>query len=200
VTKIASTALIYPNVILGDNVLVEDYCIVGLPFKGMKDESTIIGDHSIIRAGTYIYAGNHIGKHFQTGNKANIRELNQIGDHVSIGTSSVIEHHVEIGNWVRIHSQVFIPEYCLLEEKCWIGPNVVLTNATYPKHPTIKQNLQGVRLRRNSKIGANTTILPGVEVGENSLIGAGSMVTKDIKCNLIVAGNPAKKIRDIDYI
>lgn len=76
----------------------------------------------------------------------------------------------------------------------------MLTNATYPKHPTIKQNLQGVRLRRNSKIGANTTILPGVEVGENSLIGAGSMVTKDIKCNLIVAGNPAKKIRDIDYI
>ena len=79
-----------------------------------------------------IYAGNVIGRNFQTGNKVNIRESNRIGDNVSVGTLSVIEHHVEIGNNVRIHTQVFIPEFSVLEDGCWIGPNVVFTNAKYP--------------------------------------------------------------------
>ena len=82
-----------------------------------------------------IYAGNVIGRNFQTGNKVNIRESNRIGDNVSVGTLSVIEHHVEIGDSVRIHTQAFIPEYSVLEEGCWIGPNVVLTNAKYPAVP-----------------------------------------------------------------
>ena len=106
-TKVAESAIIYPNVILGNDVVVEEYCLIGLPFEGMKDEQTVIGSGSVIRSGTYIYAGNQIGKNFQTGNKANIRELNQIGDNVSIGTLSVIEHHVSIHNGVRIHCLLY---------------------------------------------------------------------------------------------
>ena len=97
-SEISPTAIIHPNVNFGEDVVVEDFCIIGLPFKGSKNTKTIIGSGSIIRAGTYIYAGNQIGKNFQTGNKANIRELNKIGDDVSIGTLSAIEHHVTIGN------------------------------------------------------------------------------------------------------
>jgi len=196
---IAKTAIIHSNVILGDNVVVEDFCIIGLPFKGMQDEKTIIGDGAVIRAGTYIYAGNQIGKNFQTGNKVNIRELNKIGDNVSIGTLSVIEHHVIIGNKVRLHSQVFVPEYCKLEDNCWLGPNVVLTNASYPKHPTIKDELAGVTINENAKIGANVTLLPGVIVGRDSLIGAGSVVIRDVYDGVIIAGNPANILREIDY-
>jgi acetyltransferase-like isoleucine patch superfamily enzyme len=196
---IAETAIIHPNVVLGVNVVVEDFCIIGLPFKGIQDEETVIGDGAVIRAGTYIYAGNQIGKNFQTGNKANIRELNQIGDDVSIGTLSVVEHHVFIGNRVRIHSQVFIPEYSKLDENCWLGPNTVLTNANYPKHPTVKDDLSGVIVGRNAKIGGNVTILPGVKVGRNSLVGAGSVVTKNIDDGVIVTGNPANFLREIDY-
>ena len=139
-SEISQKALIYPNVTLGEDVVVEEFSIIGLPFKGMKNIQTFIGSGSIIRAGTYIYAGNKIGKNFQTGNKANIRELNLIGDDVSIGTLSVIEHHINIGNNVRIHSQVFVPEYSTLENECWIGPNVVLTNARYPKMRLSKTN------------------------------------------------------------
>ena len=199
-SEIASTAIIHPNVTLGEDVVVEDFCIIGLPFKGMKNIQTIIGSGSIIRAGTYIYAGNQIGKNFQTGNKANIRELNQIGDDVSIGTQSVIEHHITIGNNVRIHSQVFVPEYSTLENDCWIGPNVVLTNARYPKHVSVKDELKGPLIGNNAKIGANTTILPGVTIGKNSLIGAGCVVTKHVAPDMIVVGNPAKPLRKIDYI
>lgn len=192
---IAPTAIIHPNVVLGNNVVVEDFCIIGLPFKGILNEETVIGDGALIRAGTYIYAGNQIGKNFQTGNKVNIRELNKIGDDVSIGTLSVVEHHVIIDDRVRVHSQVFIPEYSKLEEDCWLGPNVVLTNANYPKHPTVKEDLSGVIVGKNAKIGANVTLLPSVKVGRDSLIGAGSVVTKDINDAVIVVGNPAKFLR-----
>ena len=75
-----------------------------------------IGEGSVIRSHTVIYAGNVIGRNFQTGNKVNIRESNRIGNNVSVGTLSVIEHHVEIGDGVRIHTQAFIPEYSVLED------------------------------------------------------------------------------------
>ena len=197
--KISSTAIIHPNVSIGSNVVIEDFCIIGVPFKGMKNEQTIIGDNSIIRSGTYIYAGNKIGKNFHTGNKVNIRELNVIGDNVSIGTLSVIEHNIIIHNGVRIHTQAFIPEYTIIEKNCWIGPNVVFTNAKYPKHPKVKENLKGAYIQKNVKIGANTTLLRGVVIGKHSLIGAGSVVIKNVASGLIVAGSPAKQIRKVDY-
>lgn len=196
---IASTAIIHSNVELGENVIVEDYCIIGSPFNNYTNQKTIIGDNAIIRAHTIIYAGNIIGKNFQTGNKANIRELNEIGDNVSIGTLSVIEHHVKIGNEVRIHSQAFIPEYSILDDRSWIGPNVVLTNAKYPKSPDVKKELKGPHIKTNVKIGANSTILPGVTIGKNSLIGAGSVVTKNIEPNSVAVGNPAKFIKQVEY-
>ncbi|HXK39529.1 MAG TPA: transferase, partial [Candidatus Paceibacterota bacterium] len=108
---------IYQNVQLGVDSLIEDFCIVGTPPRGAADGelTTRIGDGALIRSHTVVYAGNAIGRNFQTGNKVNIRELNRIGNNVSVGTLSVIEHHVEIGDGVRIHTQAFIPEYSVLE-------------------------------------------------------------------------------------
>jgi acetyltransferase-like isoleucine patch superfamily enzyme len=180
-------------------VVVEDFCILGVPPRGhvAGELETLIGDGGQVRSHTVIYAGNRIGRNFQTGNKVNIRELNTIGDEVSVGTLSVIEHHVDIGNRVRIHSQVFVPEYSILEEDCWLGPNVVLTNARYPVSPKAKMSLKGPVIRRRAKIGANVTILPGVEVGENALVGAGSVVVRDVPPGAVVVGNPAKIIKNI---
>jgi len=189
---------------LGEGSVVEAYCLVGVPPRGKKEGEleTLIGRDAHIRSHTVIYAGNVIGKNLQTGNKVNIRELNKIGDDVSIGTLSVVEHHVEIGNRVRIHSQVFIPEYSILEEDSWLGPNVVLTNARYPLSPDAKKNLIGPTIKKGAKIGANSTILPGVIIGENALVGAGSVVTKDVPPGAVVAGNPARiisQISDLPY-
>lgn len=197
---ISETAVIHPNVILGKNIIIEDFCIIGAPFKGMNPAiKTIIADNAYIRSHTVIYAGNDIGESFQTGNKVNIRELNNIGSHVSIGTLSVIEHHVSIKDAVRIHSNVFVPEFSFLEANSWLGPNVVLTNARYPKSPTVKDSLFGPTIGENAKIGANATILPGVNIGGNALVGAGSVVTKNVDEKSIVAGNPAKFIRKVEY-
>jgi acetyltransferase-like isoleucine patch superfamily enzyme len=196
---IASTAIVYPGVTLGKNSVIEDFCIIGAPLGGQQDLLTVIGDHAVIRSHTVIYAGNVIGSHFQTGNKANIRELNIIGNNVSIGTLSVIEHHVHIEDDVRIHSQVFVPEYSILKRGAWLGPQVTLTNAKFPKHPDAKRQLTGVTVGENAKIGANATILPGVSIGGNSLIGAGSVVTKDVTPGEIVKGSPAVGFRQIHY-
>lgn len=198
---IAETAVVFPDVILGKGVVVEDFCIIGCPPGGKTggELTTVIGDNAVIRSHTVIYAGNCIGDNFQTGNKANIRELNTIGNNVSIGTLSVVEHHVKIGDNARIHSQVFVPEYSVLEDDCWLGPNVVVTNAKYPKSPDVKSQLKGAVIEKNAKIGANSTLLPGVRIGANSLVGAGSVVTNDVEKNSIVAGSPAEFIRAMDY-
>jgi len=194
---IAETAKIYPNVKLGKNVVIEDFCLIGVPPKGAAagELETVIGDNSIIRSHTVIYAGNKIGQNFQTGNKANIREFNEIADNVSIGTLSVVEHHVKIEEGVRIHTQVFIPEYSTLKKNSWVGPNVVFTNAPYPKSKNVKDKLVGPTLHENAIVGANSTLLPGIQIGKDAIVGAGSVVTKDVAPGDVVAGNPAKFLK-----
>ena len=85
----------------------------------------------------------------------------------------------------------------MLEDDCWIGPNVVLTNAKYPRAPRVKEELQGPHVERGAKIGANATVLPGVRIGEGALVGAGSVVTRDVPPGAVVAGNPARVIKQI---
>ncbi len=193
---------IYDGVTLGEPVRIEEFCLIGVPVgrTAAGAHATVIGANAWIRSHTVIYAGNTIGRNFVTGNKVNIRELNEIGDDVSVGTLSVVEHHVRIGNRVRIHTQAFIPEFSVLEDDCWIGPNVVLTNARYPVSPGVKDSLQGPHIGRGAKIGANATILPGVQVGAHALVGAGSVVVKDVPRNAVVVGNPARVINMIERL
>ena len=187
---------------LGANPVIGDYCIIGATSgrEDLVDTVTVIGDEATIRSHTVIYAGNRIGSDFQTGHHAMIREHNRIGDNVSIGTGTVIEHHVQIGNNVRLHTGVFVPEYCILEDDCWIGPHVTFTNARYPYSKNAKNELKGVTVRSGAKIGANVTLLPGIVIGENSLIGAGSVVVGDVPEGKVYAGNPAVEINQIENL
>lgn len=190
---------IFKDVIIGKDSHIEDYCIIGTPPRGHKegDMETSIGQQATIRSHTVIYAGNKIGDNFQTGNKVNIRELNQIGNNVSIGTASIIEHHVCIGNNVRLHSNVFVPEYTVLEDDVRLGPYVVLTNTKYPFSPGAKDTMKGPTLKEGAILGANVTVLPGVIIGRRALVGAGSVVTKDVPDEAVVVGNPGKIIKII---
>jgi acetyltransferase-like isoleucine patch superfamily enzyme len=192
--------IVHPNVELGKGSEIGAWAVVGEPPRGQKpgNIATRIGAGAVIRSHTVIYAGNIIGRNFQTGHFVMIRESNEIGDNVSIGTGTVVEHHVIIGNDVRIHSSAFIPEFCILEEGSWIGPNVVLTNAKYPNQPDTKKNLKGVSIGRHAIIGANVTILPGIVIGAGALVGAGSLVTTDLPEKAVYYGNPAVQRRILD--
>jgi len=163
----------------------------------MLKKKYTLGKNANIRKPTIIYPRNIIGDKFQTGHFVTIRENNKIGNNVSIGSHSNIEHHIIIEDNVRIHSNCFIPEFSILKHDCWIGPNVVLTNAKYPKSSNVKKELIGPTIGEFAKIGANSTILPGLVIGQHTLIGAGSVVTKNVPDYAIITGNPAKIIGDI---
>jgi acetyltransferase-like isoleucine patch superfamily enzyme len=185
---------VYSNVVMGADVRLGRWVIIGEPPRGIAEGEivTIIGCQAVIRSHSVIYAGNTIGDRFQTGHGVMVRELNEIGDDVSIGTHSIIEHHVKLGSRVRIHSNVFIPEYSIIEADAWIGPNVVFTNALYPMSREAKKMLEGPHMLPGAKIGANATVLPGVTIGRNALVGV-----HDVPNGKVVAGNPARIIKDV---
>lgn len=200
--QMAKSARTFHNVTIGADSMVGDFCVIGQPPRGKRagELGTRIGARAVIRSHTVIYAGNIIGDDFQTGHGALVREENEIGNNVSIGSHSIVEHHVKIGNGVRIHSNVFVPEYSILEDDCWLGPNVVITNARYPRSKNVKENLKGAMIKRGAKIGANATLLPGIVVGENALVGAGAVVVDDVPDGAVVVGNPARVIKTIEAI
>ena len=198
-SNIAENTRVYPNVVISEGGEIGEFCIVGLPPKGKApgELETRIGKNAVIRSHTVIYAGNVIGDNFNSGHGVLIREENRIGHNVSIGSHTVIEHHLEIQDGVRIHSQAFVPEFTTLEKGCWIGPNVVFTNALHPLCKHVKDCLKGATVKSGAKVGANSTILPDLVIGEMALVGAGSVVAKDVPKGAVVAGSPAKVIKTI---
>ena len=193
---------IYPNVSLPEDAQIDDFVILGRAPRGHRpgDLPLVIGPGAVIRSHTVIYAGNTIGAGLQTGHHVLIRESNTLGDAVSVGTGSVIEHQVTIGHGVRLHSRVFVPEYTVLEDGCWLGPNAVITNAKYPLSRGVKERLRGAHVEAGAMIGANATLLPGVRIGARALVGAGAVVTKDVPPGAVVVGNPARVIKQVDDI
>jgi len=199
-TRIDPNATVFPGVRLGEDATIDPWVILGYQVPGTAETALVIGRDAVIRSHTVIYAGSTIGDAFRSGHGALIREDNEIGDAVSVGSHSVIEHHVRLSNGVRIHTGAFIPEYSVLEEDAWVGPHATLTNATYPRSKDVKETLRGPHLMRGAKIGANASLLPGVVIGVDALVGAGSVVTRDVPDRTIVAGNPAVVIGSIDDV
>jgi len=187
---------------LGSGSTVGAYVVIGECGRGRDPAAavTVIGARAVIRSHSVIYAGNRIGDDFSAGHGVLVREDNRIGHRVSIGSHSVVEHHVTIGDGVRLHSGVFVPEYSLLDDECWLGPFVVLTNARYPRSRAVKETLCGPRVGRRAKIGAGAVLLPGVVVGEDALVGAGAVVVKDVPPGAVVVGNPARVLRQLGDI
>jgi acetyltransferase-like isoleucine patch superfamily enzyme len=186
VTKIGKNPVIMENVILGyptSNLLRSDWRRGG--FKGAT-----IGDNAIIRSGTIIYCDVEIGNNFVTGHNVVIRERTKIGDNVLVGTNTVIEGSTEIGDNVSIQSNVFIPINTVIEDLVFIGPNAVLTNDKYPVRKDYE--LEGPVVRKGATIGANSVILPSVEIGEGAFVAAGAVVTKDVPPWMLAVGSPAK--------
>ncbi len=130
-----------------------------------------------------------------------------IGDNTKIGAFVEIQKNVKIGKNCKISSHTFICEGVTIADNCFIGHGVTFINDNYPRATNKNGSLQTEKdwldrflktdIGKNVSIGSNTAILGGLTIGDNSLIGAGSVVTMSIPANQVWAGNPARKLREI---
>jgi len=127
----------------------------------------------------------------------------EIGDDTKIGTFVEIQKNAVIGRNCKISSHTFICEGVRIEDEVFIGHNVTFINDLYPRSTTAGGKMQTeddwkvipTLVKKGASIGSSATILAGVTIGENAMVGAGAVVTKDVPSNVIVAGNPAKVLR-----
>lgn len=127
----------------------------------------------------------------------------EIGDDSKIGTFVEIQKNSKVGKRCKISSHTFICEGVSIEDEVFVGHNVTFINDLFPRATTVGGALQTeadwecrpTLVKRGASIGSSATLLCGVTVGENAIIGAGSVVTKDVPPNAIVAGNPARVLR-----
>lgn len=122
----------------------------------------------------------------------------KIGADCNICAHTLIEGDVHIGDRVTVKSGVYLWDGIRIENDVFIGPNATFTNDTFPRSKVYPHIFEKILIRRNSSIGANATILPGVVIGEYAMVGAGAVVTKDVPPRAVVAGNPAKILRFLD--
>jgi len=143
----------------------------------------------------------HIGAGTRIWNQVQVREHAHIGEACNIGKGVYIDAHVHIGSRVKIQNHVSVFEGVTLEDGVFVGPHVCFTNDLFPRAITPDGKLKGATdweitptlVKYGASIGAGSIILCGVTIGEFALIGAGSMVTRDVPPHALVVGNPARQ-------
>src|SRR5205807_2854359 len=186
------------RIILADPHDIDPQAVGGqVSGRTIADQSLEIGPHANVRAFTVIYAGSRIGSHLETGHGAVIREENKIGDHLSIWNQSTIDYGCVIGSNVKIHTGVYVAQFTTIEDDVFLAPGVMIAN---DRHPVCPDCLQGPTIKRGARVGINATLLPGVVIGEGALVGAAAVVTRDVPPGMVVAGNPARVVGEVEAL
>jgi len=196
--RIGVGSLIGPNVVLGfppkaelDDSISKQRSIHAAPNR----QEVIIGRDCIIRSGTCVYSGVSIGETVSFGHNVMVREKVRIGKKSTIGTGVVIDGSCDIGEHVSIQTGGYICTNCEIEDSVFLGPHVVLTNDKYLAQR--KTKLVGPTIRRGASVGANSLLMPSIEIGEGSVIGAHSLVMRDVPARSVYAGVPAKRMKKV---
>ena len=165
--------------------------ITGYPVARGGVGPLVLGAGARLRSGTVLYDGTTVGRCLQTGHGVVIREGCEIGDDVSIWSNTVVDYGCRIGDRVKIHCNCYVAQYTELEDDVFLAPGVTIANDLYPGDERSAQLMAGPRIGAAAQIGVNVTILPYVRIGPGALIGAGSVVTRDIPAGVVAFGNPA---------
>lgn len=188
--KIGAYTIIYDNVEISENTVIEAFCEIGIANHLSKGEKLYIGSNSHIRSHSIFYEGSVFLESLVTGHRVTVREKIKAGKNLQIGTLSDLQGHCEIGDYVRLHSNVHIGQKSKIGNCVWIFPYVVLTNDPHPPSDT----LIGVTVEDYAVIATMSVILPGATISNGCLVGAHSSVKGVTEANMIYAGSPAKKI------
>lgn len=171
--------------------LVDATACLGYPADRPGTSALSIGAGARVRSHSVIYQGAQIGRRLATGHNVIIREDCCIGDDVSIWSNTVVDYACRIGNRVKIHSNCYIAQYTEIEDDAFLAPGVTIANDLYPGQSESARVMSGPLIGAGAQIGVNVTLLPYVRIGAGVLVGAGSVVTKDLPAGCVAFGNPA---------
>lgn len=204
---IGHNVVIHKGTVIGNNVRIDDNSVVGKkPMRGVnsifKDEKELppanISDGCLIGAGVIIYCGCTIGQNTLVADLSTVRENVTIGSKTIIGRGVAVENFCKVGSNCKLETNVYLTAYSEVEDNCFIAPGVVTSNDNFAARSKERFNhFKGVTIKKGGRVGAQATILPGKVIHEDGFVAAGSVVTKDVESAKIVAGNPAKVLRDV---
>lgn len=176
-----------------ENAEILGPCVLGHPTSNANQAPLVLGEGTIIRAYAVLYQGATLGSQVHVAHGAIIREDNVVGDEASIGAQVLLWPRNRIGARTRIQAGSFL-EGSVLGDDVFCGPHVTFTDDPHPPCPSYLQCVGGAKVGNGTSIGGNATLLPGVTIGEKALVGAGSVVTRDVVAGDVVAGVPARVI------
>ncbi len=199
---IGHNVVIHEGSEIGENVRIDDNTIIGkIPLSSPRSIFKVdpnlkpakIGDRCQIGANVVIYVQCEIGKNCLIADLATIRENVKIGDLNIIGRNVAIENFVTIGERCKFETNCYITAYSEIEDYCFVAPAVATSNDNYMARDKERFNhFKGITMKKGSRIGVNSTIMPGKTINEDGMVAAGSIVTKDVAAEEIWAGTPAK--------
>lgn len=203
--EIGGNVVIHQGTVLGGGVRIQDGAVVGKPLAlGPRSvaargplPATEVGSGATVCAGAVVLAGAWIAAGAVVGDQAHVRERAAIGEGTVVGRGSAIDNDVTVGARVRVQTGCYITAYSTVEDDVFLAPGVTLTNDNTMGRHGPGHELRGATLRRACRVGGAAVLLPGVEVGEEAFVAAGSVVVADVAPRAVVMGVPARKVREV---
>jgi acetyltransferase-like isoleucine patch superfamily enzyme len=205
--RIGHHVVFHDDVVVGDGVRIDDHAVLGKrPMRAASSATTkdaefkplTVGDGCIVGTSAVLYRGLTLGRKCLVADMATLREEVTVGDRTIVGRGVTVENECTIGRFVKLETECYITAYSTIEDRVFIAPGVVTSNDNFVGRTKERfDHFKGVTVKKGGRIGAASVILPGKTVGEDALVAAGSVVTKDVPARKIVMGNPARVLRDV---
>lgn len=188
--EIGPFSIVHDGVTVGKGSIIGSHCEIGISSNFSGLQTLTIGEDSNIRSHSVFYLGSSFGNRLTTGHRVTVRENTKAGENLQVGTLSDIQGDCTFGDYVRLHSNVHIGKQSKIGNFVWVFPYVVLTNDPHPPSDTCI----GVTIEDFAVVATMSTILPGIKISTGALIGAHSLVNRDVAPDTIVVGVPAKSV------
>lgn len=200
--------VIYPNTVIGQGCEIYDHCVLGklptspgITSRKLKDKypALEIGENSILCPGVVLYAGSRIGNNNLLGDFCSVREECTVGNNCIISRNVSVNYNTSIGDYTKIMDNTHITGNMTIGSHVFISVLVATTNDnTMGRMEYCEDHVQGATIGDYVTVGAAANILPNVKIGNNAIIGASALVTRDVPDNKVVMGVPAKIVRNVE--
>lgn len=199
--------VLYPGTVIRKDAEIYDHCVIGkLPTSpgstarkySSAHGQTVVGEDSILCPGVILYTGTVIGRHTLLGDNCSIREKCTVGDYCIISRNVSVNYETKIGDYTKIMDNSHITGNMKIGTHVFISVLVASTNDnSMGRNEDAVEHLSGPVIEDYATIGAGASLLPGVVIGENSVVGASALVTKNVPANKVVMGVPARIVKDV---